>query len=83
MVYSRRSQSMMNKGDQTYRIATWNLERPIKKSKRTSLIFDYLDKLDADILVLTETSNLINTRLEHGITLLQMDMIYPIIMEYI
>lgn len=50
---------MNDKSIKTYRIATWNLERPIKRSERTSLILECLNKLDSDILILTETSTLI------------------------
>lgn len=42
------------------KIATWNVERPTKNSKRIPEILDYLQKLDADILVLTETNEILN-----------------------
>jgi len=42
------------------KIATWNLERPIKTSKRNSAIIDCLLKINADILILTETNECIN-----------------------
>ena len=32
------------------KIATWNIERPKKTSKKNSMIIDCLQKLDADIL---------------------------------
>jgi len=42
------------------KIATWNLERPTKTSKRNPAIIDCLLKIDADILILTETNEYIN-----------------------
>jgi len=43
------------------RIATWNLKRPSASSKdRNSRIIKALKEIDADILILTETSSLIN-----------------------
>ncbi|MDX2281423.1 MAG: endonuclease/exonuclease/phosphatase family protein [Saprospiraceae bacterium] len=39
------------------KIATWNLQRPSKTSKRTEAIFTILKALQADILVLTETND--------------------------
>ena len=41
------------------KIATWNIERPKKTSKKNSMIIDCLQKLDADILILTETNEII------------------------
>jgi len=42
------------------KIATWNLERPSKTGKRTEAILAYLQALQADILVLTETNDCID-----------------------
>ena len=42
------------------KIATWNLERPTKNGHKTSAILQYLHKLNADILVLTETNDCID-----------------------
>ena len=42
------------------KIATWNLERPTKNGHKTPAILQYLRKLNADILVLTETSEFID-----------------------
>jgi exonuclease III len=42
------------------KIATWNLERPTKNGYRTSRILQYLRKLNADILILTETNEFID-----------------------
>ena len=42
------------------KIATWNLERPSKTSKRTEAILAILQALQADILVLTETNDCID-----------------------
>jgi endonuclease/exonuclease/phosphatase family metal-dependent hydrolase len=42
------------------KIATWNLERPTKTSKRNPAIIDSLLKINADILILTETNEIIN-----------------------
>lgn len=43
-----------------YRIANWNLERPREYTKKTKLVLDQINKIDADIFVLTETSNAID-----------------------
>ena len=42
------------------KIATWNLERPTKNGHKTQAILQCLQKLNADILVLTETNECIN-----------------------
>ena len=42
------------------KIATWNLERPSKISRHNQAIIDCLEKIDADILILTETNEIIN-----------------------
>ena len=42
------------------KIATWNLERPNKTSRHNQAIIDCLEKIDADILILTETNEIIN-----------------------
>lgn len=42
------------------KIATWNLERPTKNGHKTPAILQYLYKLNADILVLTETNEFID-----------------------
>jgi len=41
------------------KIATWNIERPNKYSKKNQAIIDCLQKVDADILILTETNEFI------------------------
>lgn len=41
-------------------IATWNLERPQKTSKRLPAIIDCIKKINPDILVLTETTEFID-----------------------
>jgi exonuclease III len=43
-----------------YRIANWNVERPRFKSNKTKLAIEKIKEIDADIIVLTETSNAIN-----------------------
>jgi len=42
------------------KIATWNIERPAHNGKKNKAITEYLKKLNADILVLTETNEFIN-----------------------
>ena len=42
------------------KIATWNLERPNKTSRHNQAIIDCLGKIDADILILTETNEIID-----------------------
>ncbi len=42
------------------KIATWNIERPTRNGQKSQAIIDYLKKLNADILVLTETNEFIN-----------------------
>jgi exonuclease III len=42
------------------KIATWNIERPTRNGQKSRAIVDYLKKLNADILVLTETNEFIN-----------------------
>lgn len=40
-----------------YKIANWNLERPKSKTERTKLILEKIKEVNADLIVLTETSN--------------------------
>ncbi len=42
------------------KIATWNLERPSKTTRHNKAIIDCLEKIDADIFILTESNELIN-----------------------
>lgn len=42
------------------KIATWNIERPTKNDKRIPLILDVLKTVNADILILTETSEFLS-----------------------
>jgi hypothetical protein len=42
------------------KIATWNIERPVKDSTRMTQIQEILVSLDADILILTETNKFID-----------------------
>lgn len=42
------------------KIATWNIERPTRNGQKSTFIADYLKKLNADILVLTETNEFLN-----------------------
>ena len=42
------------------KIATWNLEKPTKNGHKTPAILQYLNKLNVDILVLTETNECID-----------------------
>lgn len=42
-----------------YRIANWNLERPKPKNEKTKLATEKIKQINADIIVLTETSNAI------------------------
>ncbi len=46
--------------EKTYRIANWNLERPKKGTKKTKLALEQIKIINADILLLTETSDAIN-----------------------
>jgi endonuclease/exonuclease/phosphatase family metal-dependent hydrolase len=41
------------------KIATWNIERPNKASKNNQAIIDCLGRIDADIVILTETNEII------------------------
>jgi len=47
------------------KIATWNIERPTKNGQKSTAITEYLKKLNADILVLTETNEFINLGAEY------------------
>jgi len=47
------------------KIATWNLERPTKNSKRLTSILELLKTTDADILILTETNGCIQLENYH------------------
>ncbi len=38
------------------KIATWNIERPTKTTSRIKQIIDSLQKVDPDILILTESN---------------------------
>ena len=42
------------------KIACWNIERPTKAMTRTATIIDCLEKIDADILILTESNEIVN-----------------------
>lgn len=42
------------------KIATWNIERPNLATSRNQSIIDCLNKVDADILILTESNEIIN-----------------------
>ncbi len=42
------------------KLATWNIERPHKASKHKQSIISCIEKVDADILILTETNELIS-----------------------
>lgn len=42
------------------KIATWNIERPNKATKHNLAIIDCLEKINADILILTESNEFIN-----------------------
>lgn len=48
-----------------YRIATWNLERPLRVSPANQLALQKIEELNPDIIVLTETSNLIDLGSEY------------------
>lgn len=43
-----------------YRIANWNIERPKSKINKTNLVLEKIKEINADIIVLTETSNSVN-----------------------
>jgi|GEM_PF-97180 len=42
-----------------HRIANWNLERPLKINKKSQLAINKINEINADVLVLTETSSFI------------------------
>jgi len=42
-----------------YRIANWNVERPQKLNQKSNLAIETINELNADVIVLTETSNVI------------------------
>ncbi len=42
------------------KIATWSVARPTQNSKRVPLILNHLKKVDADILILTETNEILD-----------------------
>lgn len=42
------------------KIATWNIERPNKSTKRNQAIINCVAKINADILILTESNEIIN-----------------------
>jgi exonuclease III len=43
-----------------YKIANWNLQRPKSKTSKTKLAIDKIYEVNADIIVLTETSEAVN-----------------------
>ena len=49
------------------KIATWNIERPTPNGKKSPAIVSYLKKLNADILVLTETNEFIDLGTEYKV----------------
>lgn len=52
----------MNK---TYKIANWNVERPKINTKKTNLALNKINEINADIFVLTETSDAIDLTPEY------------------
>lgn len=46
--------------NKTYKIANWNIERPKPKTRKTELVKKQISEINADVLVLTETSNAVN-----------------------
>lgn len=52
-----------------YRIANWNLERPKKGTKKTQLAINKIQEIDADLLVLTETSQAVDLSSDYTATL--------------
>ena len=42
----------------TYRIANWNLERPLQKTKKLQLALQKIKEINPDICVLSETSTI-------------------------
>lgn len=48
-----------------YRIATWNVERPRRINARRQLISQKIENVNSDIIILTETSNLIDLGTEY------------------
>ena len=46
----------------TYKIANWNVERPKSKTKKTNLALNKIKEVNANIWVLTETSNAIDLK---------------------
>jgi hypothetical protein len=49
------------------KIAAWNIERPIKTSKRIPVIIACLKEIDPDILILTETNECIDLGDEYNV----------------
>ncbi len=43
-----------------YRIANWNLERPVKSTKKLTLAIEKIQEINPDIIILTETSSLVD-----------------------
>jgi len=43
-----------------YKIANWNLERPKLKTEKTKLATEKIKEINADIIVLTETSKAVD-----------------------
>lgn len=45
---------------ESYKIANWNLERPKFQNKKTTLAIEKINEINADIIVLTETSEAVD-----------------------
>lgn len=53
---------------ETYRIANWNLERPLKPTKKIKLAIQKIKEINPDICILTETSSLVHLGEEYFIS---------------
>jgi len=55
------------KDNSSYRIACWNVERPVEGRAKTKAVLEKLAALNADILVLTESSQAIDLKSDYGL----------------
>lgn len=46
----------------SYRVANWNVERPLKPSKKVELAINKIKDINPDLLILTETSDIVDLR---------------------
>jgi len=63
-----KTQTLFQNNSKKYRIANWNLERPLKFTKKLQLALNRLKEINPDICILTETSSLGDLGKEYNVS---------------